>query len=61
MRPSKVEKDALKCFMQRNYPVLWENSPNTIEYSINSRLDNHSKLISMVKEASSLRRKRNKN
>ncbi len=59
--PTKVEKDALRCFIQKNYPVLWENSPNSIEYSINSRLDNHAKLINMVKEASSLRRKRNKN
>lgn len=58
--PTKVEKDALRTYIKQKYPVLWENSPYAIENSIKSRIDTHSELISMVKKASLLRRKRKK-
>ena len=56
--PTKVEKDALRTYIKQKFPVSWENSPYAIENSIKSRIDIHFELISMVKKASLMQRKR---
>jgi hypothetical protein len=55
--PNAKEKDALISFMKRKYPILWENGPETIELSIQSRLNTHSDLINLVKKSTVIRRK----
>ena len=55
--PNAKEKDALISFMKRKYPILWENSPEAIELSIQSRLNTHSDLVNLVKKSTVIRRK----
>ena len=55
--PNAKEKDALISFMKEKYPILWENSPETIELSIQSRLNTHSDLVNLVKKSTVIRRK----
>ena len=55
--PNAKEKDTLISFMKRKYPSLWENSPEAVELSIQSRLDTHSDLVNLVKESTVIKRK----
>ena len=55
--PNAKEKEALISFMKRNYPILWENSPEAVELSIQSRLNTHSDLVNLVKKSTVIRRK----
>lgn len=55
--PNAKEKEALISFMKRKYPSLWENSPEAVELSIQSRLNTHSDLVNLVKRSTVIRRK----
>jgi hypothetical protein len=55
--PDAKEKEALINFMKRKYPILWENSPEAVELSIQSRLNTHSNLVNLVKKSTAIRRK----
>jgi len=55
--PSAKEKETLISFVKRKYPILWENSPEAVELSIQSRLNTHSDLVNLVKKSTVIRRK----
>lgn len=55
--PIAKEKEALISFMIRKYPILWENSPEAVEVSIQSRLNTHLYLVNLVKKSTVIRRK----
>jgi hypothetical protein len=55
--PNAKEKEALISFMKRKYPILWGNSPEAVELSIQSRLHTHSDLVNLVKKSTVIRRK----
>ena len=55
--PNAKEKETLISFIKGKYPLLWKNSPASIELSIKSRLNSHSDLINLVKKSTVIRRK----
>ncbi|MCO1603498.1 hypothetical protein [Desulfosporosinus nitroreducens] len=55
--PNAKEKEALISFIKRKYPILWKNSPEAIEVSIQSRLNTHLDLVSLVKKSTVIRQK----
>ncbi|KUO77479.1 MAG: hypothetical protein APF81_04740 [Desulfosporosinus sp. BRH_c37] len=54
--PNTKEKEALISFIKRKYPILWENSPEIVELSIQSRFNKHSDLVNLVKKSTVIRR-----
>ncbi|NLB42540.1 MAG: hypothetical protein GX815_09835 [Clostridiales bacterium] len=57
--PTAKEKEVLINYIKHKYPALWQNSPSVIEETIRSRIEKHTKLVKLVKEASAIRRKEN--
>ncbi len=55
--PNTKEKEVLISFIKRKYPSLWDNSPEMVELSIQSRLNTHSDLVNLVKKSTVIRRK----
>ncbi|MDR3587524.1 MAG: hypothetical protein P4L59_19765 [Desulfosporosinus sp.] len=55
--PNAKEKKALISFIKTKYPALWENSPEAVELSIQSRLNTHCDLVNLVKKSTVIRRK----
>jgi len=55
--PNAKEKETLINFIKSKYPILWKNSPEVIELSIQSRLNTHSDLVNLVKKSAVIRRR----
>ena len=57
--PNKVEKESLVKFIKIQYPLLWENSPETLEQTLRWKQSLHQKNLDLIKEAIKLRKSKN--